>query len=135
MGIGADAHGLIAEFELGVAEERAAGDYDEPPGHFQDDVSRTCLGACRQLLGLGFESGAERFGRDGLLLGYKPPVIPNYNEVNTFRTNYRHTYPFYPLACAPPVGTMTTFGLRTHSAFPTAGPSIGELTPCSVPWL
>lgn len=69
VGIGDDAQGLIAEFEFGVAEQGVVGGDDEPTGHLQDGVCRTRLDAGRQLLGLGFEFGAERFGHGGLLLG------------------------------------------------------------------
>jgi hypothetical protein len=73
VGIGDDAQSLIAEFELGVAEQSVVGGGDESSCHFEDGVSRTCLDACRQLLGLLFEFGAERFGHDGLLLGKSRP--------------------------------------------------------------
>jgi hypothetical protein len=93
VGIGDDAQGLVTEFELRVAEEGVVGGGDEPPGHLQDGVGGTRLDAGRQLLGLGFEFGAERFGHGGLRLGKIPPVIPNYAEVNPFPTNYHHAYP------------------------------------------
>lgn len=69
VGIGDDAQGLIAEFELGVAEERVVGGGDEPTGHLKDGVGRSALDPGREFLGLLFEFGAERFGHHGLRMG------------------------------------------------------------------
>lgn len=69
VGISDEAQGLIAELELGVAEEGVLGRGGEPSCHLQDGVGRACLDACRQFLGFSFEFGVERFGHDGLLLG------------------------------------------------------------------
>ena len=43
VGIGDDALGLVAEFELGVAEEGVVGGGDEPSCHFQDGVGDRAL--------------------------------------------------------------------------------------------
>jgi hypothetical protein len=69
VGIGDDAQGVVAECELGVAEEGVVGGGDQPPGHVEDGVAGPGGDACRELLGLGFQFGAERLGHGDLLAG------------------------------------------------------------------
>jgi hypothetical protein len=69
VGIGDDALRRIAEGELGVAEEGVVGSGDEPAGHLQDGVGGPGRDPGGQLLGLGFEFGAERLGHGDLLPG------------------------------------------------------------------
>jgi hypothetical protein len=57
VGIGDDALCLVAECELGVAEERVVGSGDEPACHLQDGVGGSGLDACGQFLGPGFQFG------------------------------------------------------------------------------
>ncbi len=58
---------LVAERELGVAEEGLVGGGDEPSGHLQDSLGGSSLDACRQFLGLRFEFGRQRLGHEDLL--------------------------------------------------------------------
>lgn len=65
--IGDDAEGVVAEGELGVAEQGVVGGGDQPAGHLQDGISGSGLDPCREFLGLGFEFGAEWFRHRDLL--------------------------------------------------------------------
>jgi hypothetical protein len=67
VGIRDQTKGVVAECELGVAEEGLVGGGDQAAGHFEDGGGGSGLDACRQFLGLGFEFRAERFGHDRLL--------------------------------------------------------------------
>jgi hypothetical protein len=67
VGTGDDAQRLVAESELGVAEEGLVGGGDESAGHLQDGVGASSLDAGREFLGLRFEFGRQRFGHDDLL--------------------------------------------------------------------
>jgi hypothetical protein len=65
VGIGDDAQGLVAECELGVAEQGRVGSGDQPAGHLQDGGGRPGRDPGGQFLGLGFQLGAERLGHGG----------------------------------------------------------------------
>ncbi len=65
--IGDDALRLIAEGELGVAEEGVVGRGNEPACHLQDGVRGSGLDARGQFLSLRFLFGVKRFGHDDLL--------------------------------------------------------------------
>jgi hypothetical protein len=69
VGVGDDAPGLVAQRELGVAEEGLVGGRDELACHREDGVGGSSLDPGGQLLGLGFEFGTERLGHDDLLPG------------------------------------------------------------------
>jgi hypothetical protein len=69
VGIGDDAPSLVAQCELGVTEEGVVGGGNQAAGHLQDGIGGTGPDACRQLLGLGFQFGAERRGHGDLLPG------------------------------------------------------------------
>lgn len=64
VGIGNDAQRLIAECELGVAEEGLVGGGDELACHFEDGIGASGLDARREFLGLRFEFGRQRLGHD-----------------------------------------------------------------------
>lgn len=66
VGIDDDAQGLVAECELGVAEEGLVGGGDELAGHLQDRIGASGLDASSEFLGLGFEFGRQRLGHDDL---------------------------------------------------------------------
>jgi hypothetical protein len=68
VGIGNDALSLLAECELGVAEEGLVGGRDEPACHLQDGVGGPGLDPGGQFLGLGFQFGAQRFRHGDLQL-------------------------------------------------------------------
>jgi hypothetical protein len=55
--IGNEAQRLVAECELGIAEEGIIGGGDEPSGHLQDGLRRSGGDPGGQLLGLGFLVG------------------------------------------------------------------------------
>jgi hypothetical protein len=67
VGISDDALGLVAQGELGVAEEGLVGGGDEATGHLQDGVRGSGLDPGREFLGLGFEFGTEWFRHRDLL--------------------------------------------------------------------
>ena len=67
VGIGDDAPCLVAEGELGVAEEGVVGGGDEAADHVQDGVRGSGANAGGEFLGLRFEFGGQRLGHDDLL--------------------------------------------------------------------
>jgi hypothetical protein len=67
VGIGDDALGLVAECELGVAEEGVVGRGNEPACHLQDGVGGSGLDASGQFLGFRFLFGGQWLGHDDLL--------------------------------------------------------------------
>jgi len=69
VGVGDEAERLVTECELGVAEEGVVSAGDEPPRHLQDGAGGSGLDAGGELLSLGLEFGAERFGHEDLLPG------------------------------------------------------------------
>jgi hypothetical protein len=75
VGVGHDAEGVVAEGELGVAEEGVVGGGDEPTGHLQDGVGGSDPDAGGQILGLRFHFGGQRLGHDDLLSGEFPPSL------------------------------------------------------------
>jgi hypothetical protein len=91
--IGDDALCLVAECELGVAEERVVGGGDEPTCHLQNGIGGAGLDPCGEFLGLGFEFGAEWFRHRDLLPKEIPAVAQSYTELNTVPTNFRDAYP------------------------------------------
>ena len=84
---------MVAEGELGVAEEGVVGGSDEAAGHLQDGVGGSDPDAGGQFLGFGFEFRAERLGHDDLLSGGIPTHAQSYTEVNAIPTNFRDAYP------------------------------------------
>jgi hypothetical protein len=93
VGVGHDAPGVVAEGELGVAEEGVVGGGDEATGHFQDGVGRSGANACCEFLGLRFKFGGQRLRHDGLLPGEMPTYAQSYTEVNAIPTNFCDAYP------------------------------------------
>jgi hypothetical protein len=67
IGSGDDALCLIAQCELGVAEECLIGSGDEPTGHLQNGVCGSGLDASSQFLGLRFLFGRQWIRHDDLL--------------------------------------------------------------------
>jgi hypothetical protein len=93
VGVGHDAPGVVAEGELGVAEEGVVGGGDEGTGHSQDGVGGAGPDAGGQFLGLRFQFGGQRCGHGGLLPAEIPPVTQSHTEVNAIPTNFRDAYP------------------------------------------
>jgi hypothetical protein len=69
VGVGDDPLSLLAECELGVAEEGVVGSRDEATRHLHNGVRGSGLDPGSEFLGLGFQFGAERLGHGDLLPG------------------------------------------------------------------
>lgn len=93
VGVGDDAQGVVAEGELGVAEQGVVGGGDEATGHLQDGIGGSDPDACGQFLGLRFQFRGQRLGHDDLLSGGIPTHAQSYTEVNAIPTNFRDAYP------------------------------------------
>ena len=99
IGVSDEAKGVIAEGELGVAEEGVVGGGDESSGHVEDGLGGAGTDTGGEFLGAGFEFGRQRFGHDRHSgRGQFPIIAQNDTEVNTFPTNFRDAYPQPSLA-------------------------------------
>ena len=69
VGVGDDAPSLVAQCELGVAEEGVVGGGNEPTRHLQNGIGGPDPDAGGEFLSLLFQFGGQRLGHDDLLPG------------------------------------------------------------------